>query len=172
MEFPLKNAKLRLWSLKDAKSLSLHANNIKIANNLRNEFPHPYTHKDAIRWLKFALDNPNLLLAISIDDKAVGGIGVIYKTDVYHRSAEIGYWLGEKHWNKGIMTDAIGTLVQHTFCNTNIIRIYAGTFETNIGSVKVLEKVGFQLEAIHKNAVFKNGKFMNEYLYVIFKDKH
>lgn len=171
MEFPLKNAKLRPWSLKDASALSLHANNIKIANNLRNEFPHPYTYKDAINWLKFALDNPNLLLAICIDNEAVGGIAVIYKTDVYRRSAEIGYWLSEKHWNKGIMTDAIKTLVQHTFSNTEIIRIYAGTYESNIGSAKVLEKAGFKLEAIHKSAIFKNAKLMNEYLYAILKTK-
>lgn len=169
MEFPLTKATLRPWTLNDAESLSIHANNIKIANNLRNGFPHPYTLKDAIAWLQGAKENPNLLLAITINNEAIGGIGIIYQTDVYHKSAEIGYWLSENYWGQGIMTEAIKTLVSHTFNNSDIHRIYAGIFESNIASARVLEKAGFKLEAIHKKAVFKKRVFMNEHLYAIFK---
>ncbi len=169
MEFHLTKCKLRLWEMGDAEHLTKYANNKNIANCLRDGFPHPYTINDARNWLKNNLTNKNLLLAIEINNEAIGGIGIIYQSDVYRRTAEIGYWLAEEYWNQGIMTEAIKTLVQHTFNNSDIVRIHAGIFESNTASARVLEKVGFKLEAIHEKAVFKRGKLMNEYMYVIFK---
>lgn len=168
MEFHLINCKLRPWHQEDAMDLAKHANNKKIADCLRDGFPHPYTLNDANNWLKNNLTNKNLLLAIDVNNEAVGGIGIVYQSDVYRRGAEIGYWLSDKYWGQGIITEAIKTLVQHTFNNSDIIRIHAGTFETNIASARVLEKAGFELEAIHKKAVYKNGVLMNEHMYVIF----
>ena len=162
MEFILRKAVLRPWSLADADSLCLHANNINIANNLRNAFPHPYTLKDAIAWLKGAETNSNLLLAISIDGKAVGGIGLIFQQDIYKKNAEIGYWLSEDYWNLGIVTEGIEAVVRHAFKNLEIHRIYAGTFETNKASQRVLAKAGFHLEATLKQAIFKNGVYLDE----------
>ncbi len=155
----------------DAESIVKHANNKKIANNLRDAFPHPYTPNDAKNWLKNIAPSNDLLFAIEVDGEAVGGIAVIINSDVYWRSAEVGYWLSEKHWNKGIVTEALQTLVQHTFNNTEIVRIFAGIFESNNTSARVLEKSGFELEAVHKKAVFKNGKLMNELLFVRFKEE-
>lgn len=171
MEFHLTKCKLRPWHKSDAKDLVKHANNKKIADCLRDGFPHPYTLNDANNWLKNNLTNKNLLLAIEMNNEAVGGIGIIYQSDVYRRGAEIGYWLSEDYWNQGIMTESIKTLVQHTFNNSDIVRIHAGTFESNIASARVLEKASFELEAIHKKAVFKNGILMNEYRYVIFNKR-
>lgn len=168
MEFHLINCKLRPWHQEDAMDLAKHANNKKIADCLRDGFPHPYTLNDANNWLKNNLTNKNLLLAIDVNNEAVGGIGIVYQSDVYRRGAEIGYWLSDKYWGQGIITEAIKTLVQHTFNNSDVIRIFAGTFETNIASARVLEKAGFELEAIHKKAVYKNGALMNEHMYVIF----
>jgi len=169
MQFHLAKCILRPWQMGDAKSLAKYANNKKIAGNLRDGFPYPYTLHDARTWLEFALGNQNLLFAIEVDSKAVGGIGLIYKTDVYKKSAEIGYWLGEAYWSKGIMTESINVLVKHTFANTEIIRIYAGVFENNIASARVLTKCGFYLESVHHQAILKNGKIMNELIYVNFR---
>lgn len=110
-----------------------------------------------------------MLLAIEVDSEAVGGLGLIYKSDVYRKSAEIGYWLGEPYWFKGIMTESVNMLVKHTFANTEIIRIYAGVFENNIASAKVLTKCGFSLESVHHQAIIKNGKMMNELIYANLK---
>lgn len=169
MEFHLTKCKLRPWHQSDAEDLPKHANNKNIADCLRDGFPHPYTLNDARNWLKNNLTNKNLLLAIEVNNEAVGGIGIIYQDDVYRRAAEIGYWLSEKYWGQGIMTEAIKTLVQHTFNNTDIVRIHAGIFESNFASAKVLEKAGFEREAVHKKAVYKKGILMDEYVYVIFK---
>ncbi len=169
MEFHLKTCTLRPWQLSDVQSLAKCANNKNIADNLRDGFPYPYTLNDAQNWLKSAINDKNLLMAIELNEQAVGGIGIIYKTDVYRLSAEIGYWLCENLWGKGIMCEAVKNMVQYTFANTRIVRIYAGIFENNIASARVLEKAGFFLEATHKNAVIKNGTIMDEKLYSILK---
>lgn len=171
MEFHLSKCKLRPWHQDDAEDLRKSANNKNISNCLRDGFPHPYTINDANNWLKNNLTNKNLLLAIEVNNEAVGGIGLVYQSDVYRRGAEIGYWLSEKYWGQGIMTEAIKTIIQHTFNNSDIVRIHAGTFESNIASARVLEKTGFVLEAIHKKAVFKNGVLFDEHLYAIFNPK-
>jgi len=170
MEFKLSNCILRPWRLEDAESLVIHANNAKIASNLRDGFPFPYTSEHARQWLKMTTeDKNNILLAIDIEGKSVGGIGIMPKTDVYRLSAEIGYWLSERYWNKGIMTEAIKAMVKWSFENLQLIRISAGIFEKNTPSMKALKKAGFKLEAIHSKAVVKNGEIMDEYVYAILK---
>jgi len=170
VEFKLSRCILRPWRVDDAESLTLHANNAAIATNLRDGFPHPYTREHAKQWLEITLaDKKNTLLAIEIDHQAVGGIGIIPGSDVYRLSAEIGYWLSEAYWNQGIMTEAVQTIVRWTFENTAVIRIYAGIFEKNKASMKVLEKAGFRHEATHRDAVIKNNKIMDEYIYAILK---
>lgn len=170
MEFKLKHTLLRPWKTEDAEALAKHANNKNIADNLRDGFPYPYTLHDARSWLEFAINNNNFLLAIDHEGEAIGGVGIIYKTDIYRKSAEVGYWLSQEFWGQGIMTEAIITIVNHTFDNTDIVRIYAGIFENNPASATVLKKVGFKLEAVHEQAIFKNGKFMNEMFYVKLKN--
>jgi RimJ/RimL family protein N-acetyltransferase len=138
---------------------------------MRDGFPFPYTLDDANEWLgKVMADNKNILLAIEINNEAVGGIGILPFSDVYRKSAEIGYWLSENHWNKGIVTEAITKLVNHVFSYSGLIRISACIFERNKASMRVLEKAGFQLEGIHKKAVFKNDELVDEYVYALVKD--
>lgn len=170
MEIILSKSKLRSWKADDAESLALHANNKKIACFLRDGFPHPYTFEHAGNWIEKMLTNKtNIILAIEVDGKAVGGIGVHPFEDVYRKTAEIGYWLSEKYWGNGIVTEALNALVNYTFENTEIIRLQAGVYENNEPSKKVLTKCGFELEAVHKNAVFKNNKLMDEQIFVKFK---
>jgi ribosomal-protein-alanine N-acetyltransferase len=170
MEIKLKQGKLRSWKAEDATALAHHANNKKIVQFMRDGFPFPYTLDDAKEWLdKTISDDVNTLLAIDMDGEAIGSIGVLPFTNVYRKGAEIGYWLGESYWNKGIVTEAIHALVNYIFETTSLIRITACVFEKNTASMHVLEKAGFQLESIHKKAVYKNEQVMDEYQYVIFR---
>jgi len=152
-------------------SLVRHANNFNIWKNLRDGFPHPYTEESGAGWLKMVNSEPrNLILAIEIDGEAAGSIGIIFKDDVYRITAEIGYWLSEQHWGKGLMTEAVNLLVGYVFANyPEIMLIYAEIFSYNPASGKVLEKCGFHLESIHKKAVFKNGQLLDEHRYVRFR---
>ena len=167
-----KNFELREWRLSDAASLAENANNINIWNNLRDALPHPYSEKDGKQFIEMALSMPKpaTLLAIAVDGKAVGSIGITLHTDVERISAEMGYFIGENYWNRGIMTDAVQQMVTYSFTHfPELCKIYATPFDFNIASHKVLQKAGFEREAILKQAAVKNGKIVDEHYYSIFK---
>ena len=165
-------ATLRDWSTNDAVSLVKYADNPRIACHLRDAFPSPYTKKDADRFIALATGpGRHLYLAIDIGGEAVGGIGVSPLDDVKRRTAEIGYWLAEPFWGRGIATAAVRALVPVAFETTGIVRLEAGIFSDNPASMRVLEKCGFLREAIHKKAVTKNGRLLDEVLYVRFAEE-
>ena len=161
---------LRPWYPDDAESLVKHANNPRIASNLRDGFPYPYLLTDAKRWLKMVDDNmEDLILAIEVNGEAAGGIGLHGLKDVYRYNGEIGYWLSERHWGKGIMSQAVTAMVEYAFTKTKWLRLFACIYENNPSSMRVLEKNGFKPEAIHKKTVMKEGKLMDEHLYALLK---
>ena len=165
---------LREWRLSDAASLAEQANNIRIWNNLRDGLPHPYSEKDGETFIKMALSQPKPapLLAIVVDEKAVGSMGIVLRTDVERISAELGYFIGEAYWNRGIMTQAVKRMVTYAFTRfPQLVKIYATPFDFNIASHKVLQKAGFEREAILKRAAVKNGKIVDEHYYSIFKSQ-
>lgn len=168
----LKHAILRPWQSDDAMALVKHANNPRIAANLRDGFPYPYNLTDAKKWLNMVGDNKeDVILAIEINGEASGGIGLHGLKDVYRYNGEIGYWLSEKHWGKGLMSDAVSAMVEFAFTKTPWLRLFACIYENNPSSMRVLEKNGFRLEAIHKKAVMKEGKLLDEHLYALLKDQ-
>jgi RimJ/RimL family protein N-acetyltransferase len=162
---------LRPWKDEDAQSLVRHANNEKIAMNLRDGFPHPYTLRDARSWIKMVQENrKDPVFAIDIESEACGGIGLHGGQDVYRFNAEIGYWLSEHHWGKGIVSEAVRIMVRHGFEHYPWTRIFAGVFSNNPASMKVLEKAGFHREAIFSKSVKKRGRYLDEHVYSILKD--
>lgn len=164
-------AALRVWSPDDLPSLVRYADNPRIAAGLRDGFPSPYTAADAERFLAMAASpaSRNLLLAIDVDGEACGGIGIHPLDDVYRRTAEIGYWLAEPYWGRGIATAAVRALVPLAFERYDLARIQAGIFSNNPASMRVLEKCGFVREAVHRNAVTKNGVTLDEVMYARFR---
>ena len=162
---------LRPWRLDDTDSLALHANNSKIAMNLRDGFPNPYLRADAVKWIKMVLENKkDLILAVDIGGEAVGGIGLHGKEDVYRFNAEIGYWLSEKYWGRGIMSEAVRLLVDYGFENYSWTRIYAGVFSNNEGSMRVLINNDFTEEAVLRKSVKKNGNYLDEHIFSLRKE--
>jgi RimJ/RimL family protein N-acetyltransferase len=163
---------LRPWDANDASSLIKHANNPRVAANLRDGFPHPYTPGDAQKWLDMVGKNKeDVILAIEVQGEAAGGIGLHGMKDVYRYNCEIGYWLSEIHWGKGIATEAVGAMVKFAFEQTQWLRLFASIFENNFASMRVLEKNGFTPEAIHRKAVMKGGKLWDDHMYALLKDQ-
>ncbi|MEM1484343.1 GNAT family protein [Oscillospiraceae bacterium PP1C4] len=166
------NYELKKWQPDYTQSIAMYANNENIAANLRNVFPHPYTLADAEWYVNACAANSEeqqLCRAIVVNGEAVGSIGVFLKTDVYCKSAELGYWLGEPFWRQGIMSSAIRQLCSEAFKKFDIIRIFAEPYSHNIGSRKALEKAGFTLEGVLKNSVYKNGKVSDSCIYALLK---
>ena len=171
MELKLSHSTIRNWRRGDEKSVTRHANNLKVWRNLRDMFPHPYTLTDAELWIdKESANASSTNFAIDVDGAAVGGIGLVLYDDVFRRSAEIGYWLGEEFWGRGIVTEAVRALTDYAFSNFDLARIYAGVFESNPASMRVLEKAGYQFEARLKKHVTKEGHTMDQFIYAIIRE--
>ncbi|MBD0374710.1 MAG: GNAT family N-acetyltransferase [Flavisolibacter sp.] len=160
--------KLREWNLNDLESLVKYANNEKIAHNLANRFPYPYAKADGIAFITAARGvQPVQIFAIEINGEAAGAIGIHPQQDIYCKNAEMGYWLAEPYWNKGIITNAIKEMVQYGFTHFPINRIFARPFGRNAASQRVLEKAGFTLEYKLEKVLYKNGVYEDEVCYGI-----
>jgi RimJ/RimL family protein N-acetyltransferase len=154
--------------MEDLKSLVKYANNKQIADNMRNIFKHPYTEADGLAFLNMSTtDNPHKRLAIEVEGEAVGSSGIFQLEDIYEKNAEIGYWLGEPFWGKGIMTEVVKQMVTYGFNNWPVNRIFACVFEHNLASERVLIKAGFKQEAYLTQSIFKNGVYLDEKIYAI-----
>ena len=162
---------LRPWKLTDAKSLAKHANNIHIWDNVRDRFPHPYSEDDAIEFIRFTMESNTVFdFAIVVDSEAVGGVGIVSCTDIERISAEVGYWIGEEFWGRGIVTSALVQVVNYAFNTLSLVRLFAGVFEFNEASMRVLEKVGFKKESVIRKAAIKNGHIIDLHYYSLIKE--
>ncbi|SEC51949.1 Protein N-acetyltransferase, RimJ/RimL family [Tenacibaculum sp. MAR_2009_124] len=155
---------LRPLQISDAAEITVLLNNKNIWDHLRNYIPFPYTEKDAKDFINM-IHKEDLLqnFVIEYNGKLSGVIGLTLQKDIYTNSAELGYWLGEPFWGKGIMTQAIKLMIEIGFSKLDLRRIYAGVFAFNIGSMKALEKNGFEKEGVFKHAVIKNEKVYDEH---------
>lgn len=159
---------LRRFKQEDASFMANLANNAKIASNLRDGFPHPFTLVNALSFIEKAnAQQPQMIFAIEWDGKYVGNLGIHPKDDIYSQTAEIGYFIGEPFWGNGIASKAIGIAIEKAFNEFNLIRLEAGVFEHNIPSMRVLEKNGFFKEGIAQKVAVKNGKILDEHRYAI-----
>jgi ribosomal-protein-alanine N-acetyltransferase len=174
--FPLsinfEGVSLRPVQLSDSSILPKYANNIKIAQNMRDVYPFPYSEKDAEDYLaRVCGSTPVTHFLIFKEQEHIGNFAFLLKEDVHRYNAEIGYWLGEPFWGRGIMPGVIRTMLLYIFNNFEISRVYAEVFSPNTGSMKVLEKSGFKKEAVIRKNVFKNGQFLDTHLYSMLNDE-
>lgn len=163
------NFSIRNWKEGDAVSLQKHANDRDVWLNLRDTFPYPYTLNDAHDWIALANIRPVTHFAITVDEKAVGGIGLKPLDGNHSKSAEIGYWLGRAHWGKGIATSALKLMTEYTFANFDLCRLFALVYEWNPASARVLEKAGYIYEGRLRKSVLKDGQLIDELVYSIIR---
>jgi len=167
MEFTLEK-----WHMGFKESLQKYADNPRVAIYLRNHFPCPYTLENAEQYILSCEEKEGItqiVRAIVVNGQAVGSIGILFKNDVYTKTAELGFWLGEPFWHQGIITAAIKPICDMAFANRDLVRIYAEVFAQNIGSRKALQKADFELEGVLKKNVFKNGQIMDSCIYALVK---
>ena len=166
--------RIRKWDLSDAKDLAIALSNKKVQDNLRDGLPYPYTQKDGEEYISAMLsadENETFSFAITADNKVVGNIGAFRQENIHRKTAELGYYIAEEYWGKGIATEAVKQICEYVFDKSDIIHIYAQPFAFNVASCKVLEKAGFQYEGrLISNAV-KNGKVVDMKIYSLIKNK-
>lgn len=166
--------KIRKWKLSDAKDLSAALSNKKIHDNLRDGLPYPYLEKDAIVYIYSMLsakEDETFAFAITLDDKVIGSIAVFRQQNIHRQTGEMGYYIAEEFWGKGIMTDAVKQICQYVFQHSDILRIYAEPFAYNMGACRVLEKAGFQYEGTLRSNAVKNGKVIDMKMYSLIRDE-
>jgi RimJ/RimL family protein N-acetyltransferase len=157
---------LRRLRHSDADSLVRHGNNPKVAQFLQDRFPSPYTREDAYRFIEYAQGaSLESIFGIEVEGEVHGVSSLLFKEDVFSVSTELGYWLSEAHWGKGIMTKVVKSLARHAFNDLKKERVYANVYDYNPASRRVLEKAGFQLEGKARNAAVKNGRLMDVWTY-------
>ena len=157
---------LRPWRAQDRPALVRHANNRRVWRNMTHTFPHPYTEADADLWLKIAADpGRSIQWAIEVEGEAAGGIGAIAGEGIYCHTAQFGYWLGEPFWGCGIASAAAAALAAHIGHERLFARLEAQVFTWNPASMRVLEKAGFQREAVLRCAATKDGLLIDTVLY-------
>lgn len=172
MEIIFEGLILRPWSLDDAGQLAEIANNKNIADNVRDQFPFPYSLKDARKWLRTILppDDPPKNFAVVYDGIIAGNIGILTKDNIYRKNIEIGYFISHEYRGRGIASRAIRAVTSFAFSNFDVIRVYAETFSDNKGSRRALEKAGFGLEATFKRNIIKNGIIKDSCIYSVLKE--
>lgn len=166
MLLELGDLRVRDWRRDDLDALLRYANNPKIAANLRDQFPHPYTRRDGIDYLNYVrtMDVP-MSFAMEYGGEAVGGIGFKLGLDIARLSIEMGYWLAEPFWGRGLTTRAVTSSSDWAFDNYKVVRIFATAFVHNLASIRVLEKSGFQREGILRRSAIKNGVILDQIMY-------
>ena len=166
--------RIRKWELSDAKDLAAALSNKKVQDNLRDGLPYPYTEQDGKEFISAMIsadENETFAFAITVDNMVIGSIGIFRQGNIHRQTAELGYYIAEEYWGKGIMTEAVKQICEYVFANSDIIRIYAEPFAYNIASCRALEKAGFQYEGTLRSNAVKNGKVIDMKMYSLLKEE-
>lgn len=163
MNFELGDLLLRPNEPRDCAAIVKYANNARVARQMRDKFPHPYTAADAEEWVSVSIEMGDQL-AIEFDGEFIGNIGLLPGSDVGRLSAEVGYWLGEPFWGRGFATRVVAAVTERAL-EERFQRVFACVFEGNDGSGRVLEKAGFTYEGCLRKSVLKNGATLDQSVY-------
>jgi len=162
----LERSDVRSWRATDLEPLVRHANNRNIWINLRDRFPFPYGHGDGRRFIRAARKMiPETFFAIAVGGEAVGGIGYVLQHDVERVSAEVGYWLGETFWGRGITSEALAAVTRYAIEQHQLTRLFAVPFAYNTASCRVLEKAGYIVEGRLRRSAIKDGQIIDQLQY-------
>jgi ribosomal-protein-alanine N-acetyltransferase len=162
---------LRPWRKDDCERLAELANNRNVSINLRDVFPYPYTLADAEEWNAYCEARPgaSTQFAIALDGELVGGIGFEPLPGVYRICADIGYWIAEPYWGRGIATAALIDASRRAFAEFPLERLEARVFAWNPASMRVLEKAGYRMEGRMRRSVIKEGQIIDSVIYALLR---
>lgn len=163
---------IRKWRLSDTGDLAAALSNRKIQANLRDGLPYPYTERDAADYISAMLasdENETFAFAVMYDGKVIGSIGAFRQGNIHRQTAELGYYIAEEYWGKGVATEAVKQTCKYVFDHSDIIRIFAEPFAYNTASCRVLEKSGFQYEGTLRSNAVKDGKVIDMRMYSLLK---
>jgi [ribosomal protein S5]-alanine N-acetyltransferase len=168
---------LREILINDAQNITHLLMNYNVSKHLW-EIPNPYSIDDALEFIKCANNDFNTLKALhfAIESKIiprsrnnlkfVGTISV-KKIDLVNKKADLGYWIGEQYWGKGIATECLKLIIDYAFsAELGLKQLCAYVFPENKASIRVLEKNGMnkigEVNEYHK----LSGRDRTSFIYV------
>ena len=168
--------RIRKWELSDAGNLAAALSNKKVQDNLRDGLPYPYTERDGAEFIAAMLsadenDIFSFAFAVTVDNTAIGSISVSRRENIHRLTGELGYYISEEYWGRGITTEAVRQICEYVFGKSDMIRIYAEPFAHNTASCRVLEKAGFQYEGTLRSNAVKNGQVMDMRIYSLLREE-
>jgi RimJ/RimL family protein N-acetyltransferase len=139
--------RIRKLRMSDAKDLYENVRDKEIVK-WTLMIPHPYPKDGALKFIRrthYSIKKGKVY-AFGIEYRETGKvIGVIsIHVDWKDKNGEIGYWLGRRYWNQGLMTEAVQLIKEFGFDQLNLNKMCARVFEKNIGSKNLLENCGFR----------------------------
>ena len=160
------SVELRKLQISDAALFAELANDMRIAENTSDRFPHPYNETDAQRFIDMHQDESNAaVFGILFNGVLVGGIGLHFRADIYRKTAELGYWINPEFWGKGIATKAIHQILEYGFSNLDIAVVVAHVFGRNAASQHILIKQNFTRLGVIPNGAYKLGKYEDDVIF-------
>ena len=155
----------------DAPALAKYGNNRAVWRNIWDQHPYPYSLEDAQEWIRYAMQqDPETVFAIASASETIGCIGMLPQSDVARLSAEVGYWLGQPFWGRGIATESLKVLTEYAFTELGLVRLYATVLEWNPASARVLQKAGYEYEGLLRKSAIKDGRIVDQWLYAIVRE--
>jgi len=169
MKITLSRCVVRSFVPADVDSVTKHVASPQVARYM-SALPHPYYRHHAEEWIALATSGePETHFGIEVDGEIVGGIGIQHeaaqKLAVCAHDAEIGYWLGESYWGRGLATEALSALTDWAFTSLGLRRLHAAVYAPNTASTRVLEKAGYTFEGRLRARYFRAGQFIDGLLY-------
>jgi len=163
---------LRALAPADAPALVTHANDADVARNLFDAFPQPYTLEAATAWSTHESHSGAFgwVWAITVDGALVGCVGLRPESGWLRCNAEIGYWLGQSHWRRGLASDAVRQVTDWAFAAVpDLTRIVAPIFAWNEASQAVVRKCGYVREGVLKQSAIKDGRVIDRVLWASYR---
>lgn len=116
------------------------------------------------------MKGPATNLVIDVAGEAVGSITLRPGDDIERCSAELGYWVGEEFWGRGVASSAVKRMCSYGFSDLGLVRIFAMPIVWNPASIRVLQKAGFTHEGTLRRACIKDGRLADMELYALVRE--
>ncbi len=157
---------IRSWELGDETALASNVNNPNITRTLAARQPRTYTEAHAKAWIELcALEADPVNFAIACGSDVIGSIGLTLQRGARRQSAEVGFWIAEDYWGKGIATKALQAFSEYAFAQFGLLRLHAYVFDGNDASIRVLQKAGYTYEGTLSASITKDDRIIDELVY-------
>lgn len=175
MQLQTSRLQLRPFHLDDVTAIATLCNNYNLFKTTLN-LPYPYTEEHALFWVNTHAEKREqktafeFAIVLKESQTLVGAIGLFIHSA--SQIAEIGYWLGEEHWNRGYVSEATQAVIQFGFEELNLHKIYARYLAINPASGKVMLKAKMKYEGTLREHIVKEGVHHDLHYYGILKSEY